>query len=199
MYIHVTTAYVFDSDRMAFSIKCWEYWVPLKLVLGGVRDVARFHYPSCTDSIKPSLQFSCNFVVINSSDGSLCFQTFTQKWKWLKNILFAILNWFTDLKIFVRGNTSLLKFITLTSCKNIWNFHCDIDNAIKILLNNLTNRKEQIICIKCLHYICKYVKESNIFGNPNDHPFIKWSMFSWDGHLALYTTIKTLVEIRRHR
>jgi hypothetical protein len=45
-------------------------------VLGGVRDVARIHYPSCTDSIKTSLQFLCNFVVINASEGSLCFQNF---------------------------------------------------------------------------------------------------------------------------
>jgi hypothetical protein len=52
---------------------------PLKPVLGGVRDVARMHYPSCTDSIKPSLQFSCNFVVINASEGSLCFQIFLHK------------------------------------------------------------------------------------------------------------------------
>jgi hypothetical protein len=41
-----------------------ENWIPLKPVLVGVRDVARFHYPSCTDSIRPSLQFSCTFVVI---------------------------------------------------------------------------------------------------------------------------------------
>jgi hypothetical protein len=53
-----------------------ENWVPLKPVLGVVRDVAFIHYPSCTDSIKPSLQFSCNFVVINASEGSLCFQIF---------------------------------------------------------------------------------------------------------------------------
>jgi hypothetical protein len=45
-------------------------------VLGGVRDVALIHYLSCTDSIKPSLQFLCNFVVINASEGSLCFQNF---------------------------------------------------------------------------------------------------------------------------
>jgi hypothetical protein len=38
------------------------------------RDVVHFHYPSCTDSIKPSLQFSCNFVVINASEVSLCSQ-----------------------------------------------------------------------------------------------------------------------------
>jgi hypothetical protein len=43
---------------------------------GGVRDVARIHYSSCTDSIKPSLQLSCYFVVINASEGSLCFQIF---------------------------------------------------------------------------------------------------------------------------
>jgi hypothetical protein len=45
-------------------------------VLGGVRDVALIHYPSCTDSIKPSLQFLCYFVVNNASEGSLCFQNF---------------------------------------------------------------------------------------------------------------------------
>jgi hypothetical protein len=38
------------------------------------------HYPSCTDSIKPSLQFLCYFVVINASEGSLCFQNFLQFW-----------------------------------------------------------------------------------------------------------------------
>jgi hypothetical protein len=45
-----------------------ENLVPLKPVLGGVRDVACFHYPPCTDSIKQSLQFFCNFVVINASE-----------------------------------------------------------------------------------------------------------------------------------
>jgi hypothetical protein len=37
----------------------------------GVRDIALIHYPLCTDSIKPSSQFSCYFVVINASKGSL--------------------------------------------------------------------------------------------------------------------------------
>jgi hypothetical protein len=31
------------------------------------------------DSIKPSLQFLCYFVVINASEGSLCFQNFVQE------------------------------------------------------------------------------------------------------------------------
>jgi hypothetical protein len=31
-------------------------------VLGGVSDVAHFHYPTCTDSIKPNLQFSSIFL-----------------------------------------------------------------------------------------------------------------------------------------
>jgi hypothetical protein len=53
-----------------------ENWVPLMPVLGAVRDVALIYYPSCTDSNKPSLQFLCNFVVINASEGSLCFQIF---------------------------------------------------------------------------------------------------------------------------
>jgi hypothetical protein len=64
----------------ASTIKCWllfiKNWVPLKLVLWVMRDVARIHYPSCTDSIKPNLQFSCNFVLINASEWSLCFQIF---------------------------------------------------------------------------------------------------------------------------
>jgi hypothetical protein len=34
---------------------------------------------TCTDSIKPSLQFLCNFVVINASEGSLCFQIFLHR------------------------------------------------------------------------------------------------------------------------
>jgi hypothetical protein len=48
-------------------------------VLGGVRDVALIQYPSGTDSIKLSLQFLCIFVVINASEGSLCFQIFISK------------------------------------------------------------------------------------------------------------------------
>jgi hypothetical protein len=36
----------------------------LKPVLEGVRDVELIHYPSCTDSIKPTLQFSRNFAVL---------------------------------------------------------------------------------------------------------------------------------------
>jgi hypothetical protein len=44
---------------------------PLKPVQEGVSDVAPFHYPSRTDSIKASLQFSCNFAVFNAFEGSL--------------------------------------------------------------------------------------------------------------------------------
>jgi hypothetical protein len=57
----------------ASTIKCWELSTA-QAVLRGVSDVARIYYPSCTDSIKPSLQFSCNFIVINASEGSLCYQ-----------------------------------------------------------------------------------------------------------------------------
>jgi hypothetical protein len=53
-----------------------ENWVPLMPVLGGVRDVALIHYSSCTDSIKPSLQFLRNFVVINASDWFLYLNLF---------------------------------------------------------------------------------------------------------------------------
>jgi hypothetical protein len=31
----------------------------------GVMDVPPFHYPTCIDSIKPNVHFSCNFAVIN--------------------------------------------------------------------------------------------------------------------------------------
>jgi hypothetical protein len=41
-----------------------ENLVPLKPVLGGVRDVALFHYLSFTDSVKLSLQFSWHFAVL---------------------------------------------------------------------------------------------------------------------------------------
>jgi hypothetical protein len=52
-----------------------ENLVPLKPVLGGMRDIALIHNP-CKDSIKLRLQFSCNFVVSNAPEGSLCFQIF---------------------------------------------------------------------------------------------------------------------------
>jgi hypothetical protein len=48
-----------------------ENYVPLKPVLGGERDVATFHYPSFTDSIKPGLNFSCYYADFNASKGSL--------------------------------------------------------------------------------------------------------------------------------
>jgi hypothetical protein len=59
----------------ASTIKCCESSTA-QAGARGVRDVARIHYPSCTDLIKTSLQFSCNFVLINASEGSLCFQIF---------------------------------------------------------------------------------------------------------------------------
>jgi hypothetical protein len=36
-----------------------------------IRDVAPFHYRSCSDPIKPNLQFSCNFIVIIAFGESL--------------------------------------------------------------------------------------------------------------------------------
>jgi hypothetical protein len=52
----------------ASTIKCWEMSTA-QVGTRGVRDVAHIHNPSCTDSIKPRLQFSWNFVVINASGG----------------------------------------------------------------------------------------------------------------------------------
>ena len=45
---------VLRDNSNTFSI---ENWIPLNPVLACVRDVARFHYFSWADSIKPSLQF----------------------------------------------------------------------------------------------------------------------------------------------
>jgi hypothetical protein len=58
------------------ALLSFENLVPLKQVLGDVKDVSLVHYPSCTDSIKQSLLFSCNFFVINASEGFICFQYF---------------------------------------------------------------------------------------------------------------------------
>jgi hypothetical protein len=49
------------------TFKCWELGTA-HVVLGGVRDVALLHYPSCTDSMKQSLQFSCKFAVFNAPE-----------------------------------------------------------------------------------------------------------------------------------
>jgi hypothetical protein len=61
--------YIFSgpSGSLLPALLSVENLVPLKPVLGGVSDVALIHYPSCTDTIKPNLQFSYNFVVIIAS------------------------------------------------------------------------------------------------------------------------------------
>jgi hypothetical protein len=43
-----------------------ENLLPLNLVLEGVRDIALFYYPLCTDSVKLSLKFSYNFTDFNA-------------------------------------------------------------------------------------------------------------------------------------
>jgi hypothetical protein len=45
-----------------------------------------FYYPSCTDSVKPNLQFSCNFVVIYASEGSHFFLIFIPFYVWVLGI-----------------------------------------------------------------------------------------------------------------
>jgi hypothetical protein len=70
-----------------------ENLVPFKPVLWDLTDIALIHYPSCTDSIKPSLQFSCNFVVINASEGSLCFQILFYKYETVNSISTFILKY----------------------------------------------------------------------------------------------------------
>jgi hypothetical protein len=66
--------FFWPSGSLMPALLSVENGVSLKPVLGGVGDVARIHYPSCTYSIKSILQFSCHFVVINASEGSICFQ-----------------------------------------------------------------------------------------------------------------------------
>jgi hypothetical protein len=63
------------SIRLCFWIKRWlltfliVWMFYLKRNLTNVRLCKK-------DSIKPTLHLSCNFVVINASDGSLCFQIY---------------------------------------------------------------------------------------------------------------------------
>jgi hypothetical protein len=51
------------------TFKCWKLNTAQTGAGGGVK-LNFFHYPSCTESIKPSLQFLCNFDVYNASEGS---------------------------------------------------------------------------------------------------------------------------------
>jgi hypothetical protein len=61
--------YLGPTGSLISALLSVEKRVPFKPVLEGVVDVELIHYSSCTDSIKPSLPFSCNFVVIDSSKG----------------------------------------------------------------------------------------------------------------------------------
>jgi hypothetical protein len=59
----------------ASTIKCWK----LSTAQAGARGrvgCCTIHLSTCADSIKPSVKFSCNFVVINASEGSSCFKIF---------------------------------------------------------------------------------------------------------------------------
>jgi hypothetical protein len=60
------------SGSLSSELSSDEDWVPLKLVLGGVREVSVFHY-LCQHTIKPSLQFSCNLIVFNCFRGITSF------------------------------------------------------------------------------------------------------------------------------
>jgi hypothetical protein len=105
-----------------------ENWVSLKPVLRGVRDVARIHYPSCTDSIKPSLQFFWNFVVIYASKGSLCFQIILfqiKKWK-DKCLVISVIYWYC--LIYIVRRFSLCIFHQY--CLRIVHFHTRSENNV---------------------------------------------------------------------
>jgi hypothetical protein len=78
-YLYITTAGVRCSVA---SVKVASHFTSVLLYFSGpsrllipadlavVRDVAPFQNPYCTDSIKPSLQFSSSFAVYIDSDGS---------------------------------------------------------------------------------------------------------------------------------
>jgi hypothetical protein len=61
------------SGSLMQSLFSVENWVPLKPVLGAWGMLHLYINPR-THSIKPNLQCSCYFVVINASEGLLCFQ-----------------------------------------------------------------------------------------------------------------------------
>jgi hypothetical protein len=86
LHFSVTVVILFWSfgiiESITFSV---EYWVLLNPGLGVVRDDALFHYFLCTDSIKRSLQVSCNFAVFNASEVSL----FSRYCNRSKNVLLA--------------------------------------------------------------------------------------------------------------
>jgi hypothetical protein len=52
---------VFCRVRISSIYSNWRFVRQTSAGARGVRDVALLHNPSCTDSIKPSLQFSCKF------------------------------------------------------------------------------------------------------------------------------------------
>jgi hypothetical protein len=74
--LHFSVVIFGPSGPLILTLESVEYWVPPKPVLWDVRNVALFHHPSFTDSIKPSLQFLCNFIVVEASEGSHFIQVF---------------------------------------------------------------------------------------------------------------------------
>jgi hypothetical protein len=92
----------------ASTIKCWELSTPQ----AGARrreGCCTFHYPLCTDSNKPSLQFSFNFVLINASEGSLCFH----------------ISWTVTIKVIIKTKVVCYVFKT----QNGWTRYATVQNA----------------------------------------------------------------------
>jgi hypothetical protein len=74
-----------------------------KLVQGGVRDVARIQYSSCTGSIKPN---SCNFVVINASRVIPLFSDFYTSQEQVSSAVWQLLKvapYFTSVLLYFSG------------------------------------------------------------------------------------------------
>jgi hypothetical protein len=74
-----------DKISQIFWAKIYVTRVPLKPMLGGVRVVAHFHYPTCTDLIKPCLLFSCKMLFLCFL-GITSFQIFEEA-MWMSKIL----------------------------------------------------------------------------------------------------------------
>jgi hypothetical protein len=81
---HISVLYMFWSFGIIDSntLMCWKMcWKLLSIAEAGARELEGcciFYNPSFTDFIKRSLQFSCNFVVINASEGSLFSRSFNK-------------------------------------------------------------------------------------------------------------------------
>jgi hypothetical protein len=133
-------------------------------------DVALIHYPLCTDSIKPCLQFLCNFVVINASEGSLCFQIFTcHIWKTTCFYSFMLLSYIIYLIFFFFNFTYwiidtqrviLIYALTAHTCVT------SVTNVTKVMVFNIFQK--EYLTSECNHGVPKNNNNKDQQGKGND-------------------------------